>query len=210
MRSLEELSDALARERGWRLKEISSVLKLSKSPNLGAIEREFYCRGGAALFYTHWEGFVKRSAKYYLTFIAFQRRKLNEMADFLIVQFVQQRIGALSESGRVLEVANLLLRHPDGAPKLSYKKGVDTESNLSSTVFAKILQILGIPLTNFETKLHAIDGKILKLRHPIAHGDKGDVGVDELREIGDLVIELCGTLKDEIENAALQKTYLRQ
>ena len=151
MRSLEELSDALARERGWRLKEISSVLKLSRSHNLGAIEKEFYCRGGAALFYAHWEGYVKRAAKNYLAYIAFQRPKISEMADFLIVQFLQQRIGTLSEAGKVLEVANLMLRHPDGAPKLNFKKGVDTESNLSSTVLLKILLTLGIPSANFQT-----------------------------------------------------------
>lgn len=67
-RSLEELSDALSADRAWRLKEISSVLKLAQDPKLGVVEGEFYCRGGAALFYAHWEGFIKRAATTFLQY----------------------------------------------------------------------------------------------------------------------------------------------
>lgn len=207
MRSLEELSDALSADRGWRLKEISSVVKLAHSAK-GPVESAFYCRGGAALFYAHWEGYAKRAAQAYLTYIAYQRPALNEMADFLLVKVVQEKLPRSSERDAALKLAKLFLSHPNQKPKLSFKNAIDTESNLSSKVLIKILNQIGVPLTNFETRLNAIDTKLLAVRNPIAHGAKGEVGIDDLSAAGDLVIGLCGLLKDEIENAALHKSYL--
>lgn len=57
--------------------------------------------------------------------------------------------------------------------------------------------------------MKAIDSKFVSNRHPIAHGAKGDVDTEELLEIGNLVIELSAAFKDALENAAVQKSYLR-
>ena len=208
-RSIEELSDALSRDRVWRLKEISSVLKLAQVPKLGIVESEFYCRGGAALFYAHWEGFIKRAATTFLQYVAYQRPALQEMADFLLCSFVQERIADLAQRDRVLEVAGMLLRSSATKPKMNYKGVIDTESNLPSNVFRRILEQVGVPVDEFETRLRAIDSKILANRHPIAHGAKGDVDIETLVEIGTLVIELSAAFKDALENAAVQKSYLR-
>jgi hypothetical protein len=207
MRSLEELSDSLSADRGWRLKEISSVVKLAHSAK-SPVEAAFYCRGGAALFYAHWEGYAKRAAQAYLMYIAYQRPALNEMADFLLVKVVQEKLPKSSERQAALRLARLFLDNPTQKPKLSFKNAVDTESNLSSKVLVKILDQIGVPRTNFETRLNAIDAKLLAVRNPIAHGAKGEVEVTDLSEAGELVIALCGLLKDEIENAALRKSYL--
>lgn len=141
--------------------------------------------------------------------MAYQRPALQEMADFLLCSFVQQRISDLGQRERVLEVAEMLLRSPGTKPKVNYKGVIDTEANLSSTVFKRILDQVGVPLAAFETRLRAIDLKILANRHPIAHGAKGEVDTDTLIEIGDLVIELSAAFKDALENAAVQKSYLR-
>ena len=208
-RSLLELSDRLSQDRVWRLKEISSVLKLSKSASLGVVEREFCLRAGAALFYAHWEGFVKRAATAYLEYIALQRPRVDQMADFLLCLFVQDRISNLYDRARVLEVAQMLLRSAEAQPKVNYKSAIDTESNLSSKVFKKVLIQIGLSTSPFDTKMNAIDTKILNNRHPIAHGAKGEIDTEELEEIGALVIGLCESFKDEIENAAVGRAFLR-
>lgn len=207
-RSIIELEMRLSEHRAWRVKEISSVKKLAELKDRSVVEKEFFCRAGAALFYAHWEGFVKRACEEYLKYISYQKLEFDQMADFVATNIVYSKIknGNIREASE--SIVKLIFDDIKSKPYLDPKNLIDTESNLSSRVFTKTMKVVGIPISGFETKLKAIDS-ILGSRNPIAHGAKGDVDVQRLAEIGDLVIGLTGSLKDEIENAAQSKIYRR-
>lgn len=211
MRTAEELTDKLSEERIWRLKEITVVTNLASRRSLPVVEVEFYCRAGSALFYAHWEGFVKRAAVYYLKYVAFQRIKISEMSDFVICLFMRQSLGA----GATLLPAHLLrvsrqLKSDDGfRPKLNWKNIIETESNLSSDVLKRIMAQLGLDYSLFAAKAMMIDSVIVKHRNAIAHGEKGEVDLDMLHEIGFQVIGLITLFRDLIENAVITKAHMR-
>jgi hypothetical protein len=188
MRTAEELSDRLSEERIWRVKEITAVSSLASRRNLPLVETEFYCRAGSALFYAHWEGFVKRSATHYLKYVAFQRIKIAEMSDFVMCLFMRQSLGLVG---------------------VNWKNVIDTEFNLSSKALNRITAQLGLDYSLFATKAVIIDGLVVKHRNAIAHGEKGEVDLNMLNEIAEQVIGLITLFRDMIENAVITKAHMR-
>lgn len=207
-RSVIELEKRLSDHRAWRVKEISSVKKLAGLREKSTVETDFFCRAGAALFYAHWEGFVKRACEEYLKYVSYQKLEFQHMADFIASNILILKLNNDNSRECSDSIVKLIFQDMNSKPYLDYKKLIDTESNLSSKVFIKTLRTVGIPTTKFDTKLKAIDS-ILGSRNPIAHGAKGEVDVERLVEIGDLVIGLTGLLKDELESAAQSKAYRR-
>jgi hypothetical protein len=86
---------------------------------------------------------------------------------------------------------------------------IKTGSNLSSDVFRQILALLGIDYQSYELKEVLINEKLLAKRNQIAHGEFLDVDVDSYRELHQEVIGMMDLFKDQIENHAQQKLYLR-
>lgn len=211
MRTAEELSDRLSDERIWRVKEITAVSNLASRRNLSPVETEFYCRAGSALFYAHWEGFVKRSATHYLKYLSFQRVKIGEMSDFVMCLFMRQSLGSvgISTSAQLLKVSQQLQFQQQFRPKLNWKNVIETEFNLSSKVLNRIAGQLGLDYSLFATKAVIIDGLVLKHRNAIAHGEKGEVDLNMLNDIGEQVISLITLFRDLIENAVATKAHAR-
>ena len=211
MRTAEELTDKLSEERIWRVKEITAVSSLANRRNLSIVEVEFCCRAGSALFYAHWEGFVKRAALHYLKYVAFQRVKICEMSDFVMCLFMRQNLGAGTTllPVQLLRVSRQLQSDRDFRPKLNWKNIVETESNLSSGVLKRIMAQIGLDYSLFATKAMMIDGVIVKHRNAIAHGEKGEVDLDMLHEIGSQVTGLITLFRDLIENAVITKAHMR-
>lgn len=211
MRTAEELSDKLSEERIWRVKEITAVSSLAGRPNLPPVEAAFYCRAGSALFYAHWEGFVKRAATHYLKYVAFQRIKISEMSNFVLCLFMQQTLGAggVPSAAQLLKLSRILRLQPDMRPKISWKNIIQTESNLSSTVLRKIISQIGLDYSVFATRSAKIDALILYHRNAVVHGEKGEVTVDTLSEMRIEVIALITLFRDLIENAVATRAYIQ-
>lgn len=211
MHNAEELSDRLSEERIWRVKEITVVSGLAGRRNLSPVETEFYCRAGAALFYAHWEGFVKRAATHYLKYVAFQRIKIAEMSDFVMCLFMRQSLGTVgpSTSAQLLKISQQLQTHQEFRPKLNWKNVIETDSNLSSKVLSRISTQLGLDYSLFATKAIIIDSLVVKHRNAIAHGEKGEVDLNILGDIAEQVIGLITLFRDVIENAVITKAHLR-
>jgi len=209
MRTAEELTDKLSEERIWRVKEISTVSNLASRSRMSPVETDFYCRAGSALFYAHWEGFVKRAATHYLKYISYQRISLDEMADFVMCLYMRQNLGEANSSSpaQIIKVTQQLQDSARYNPKLNWKNVIDTQSNLSSNVLKKIMLQLGFDYSFYATRAAIIDGKIVKHRNAVAHGEKGEVDLAILQEIGFEVISLITLFKDLIENSVTLKSY---
>lgn len=90
---------------------------------------------------------------------------------------------------------------------LVLSNAIDTESNLSSTVFANIVQSIGIDISRYETRFNLIDESLLKRRNKIAHGEFLDVTAEEWRELADEIIMMLRHFKTDLENAASLESY---
>jgi len=86
---------------------------------------------------------------------------------------------------------------------------IDTESNLSSSVFENIALSIGIDPEPFKAKNNLIDESLLERRNTIAHGEYADLAPNDYRSLADEVIALMRDYKTAIENAAVQDKYLR-
>ena len=74
-----------------------------------------------------------------------------------------------------------------------------------------ILEQLGIPQNEFETKFNMIDQKLLKYRNAIAHGEKRpDKDIySVVNEIKDDIVELLDKFHEQIILAAENQKYLK-
>ncbi|GLJ00475.1 MAE_28990/MAE_18760 family HEPN-like nuclease [Sphingobium sp. BS19] len=208
MRTLDDLNARLSEERIWRIKECSLILDLAGRAGVRTAERDAYLRSGAVIIYSHWEGFIKRAATYYLRYLSYQQVPLENMAPFLLSLFLRQQIGDIGSSVKYEKIGRTLLTQPGFRPKLAYKNQIDTGSNLSSKIFQSICRKIGISDVNFLTDMHLIDDPLLKNRNAIAHGERMiDLDLATLSITKELVISFISMFKDEIENAATGRIY---
>jgi len=80
-------------------------------------------------------------------------------------------VAATNDASRHIDFSQFLVSGLDGRSKIDWKNAVDTESNLSSTVFRNIVTQLGFDyLSKYETKQRLLDS-LLKKRNEAAHGE---------------------------------------
>lgn len=89
------------------------------------------------------------------------------------------------------------------------KDVISTASNLSSEIFKEITHILGIDFSPYSTKSVLIDTKLLKKRNEIAHGEYSITDRKGYIELHLEIISMLDIFRNQIENAAINKDYLR-
>jgi hypothetical protein len=205
IRTIDQLQSKIDDERVWRIKEIAALssqcfLQATSVSASRALRRSFI-----PIAYAHWEGFVKKSAHYYLEFVAMQGLPLKQLSSpFMSMYLVQKCSSSLSHKGSysLMEVCETLLAEGNGPVRLIYNDIISTESNLNSEVLENICETLGLDYGNFELKKLFIDVGLVKKRNKIAHGELQDIEEGELDDIKVQVVNLIDLFKTEIENAA--------
>jgi hypothetical protein len=211
IRTTEELIDAIATDLSWRRKELTDIRYLLQQASGNRSRQDLMTRAGIALLYSHWEGFVKAAAKAYLEFVAMQRCKNSELARCMLALTIRTRLNAASASKKIsthLELVDFFRSSMRQRSVLPYKSAINTESNLSSTVFFEILSTLGFDTEDYESKAHMIDNHLLAKRNQIAHGSVLDVSVDDFLRIFEGITALMNGFRNQVENAAVSKQYL--
>ncbi|QEN06825.1 hypothetical protein EXM22_02010 [Oceanispirochaeta crateris] len=208
---IEKFEDSLVKDLAWRKKELQ-ILKMA----IIDTENIIYIKSYLLLLYSHWEGFVKKSALSYLNFINSRKIKLHKLNDNFLYLKIKKDINDCSLSLNNPSIGNelKLIRKIDKAKNEIFKikisnndklKFIDTESNLSSSVFEKILNILGIEIpvdfseliidkTNsyrYKARIHLIDF-LLQERNSIAHGDV--ILEDDINDILDRSVKIVELL----------------
>jgi HEPN superfamily RiboL-PSP-like protein len=209
IRTVAQLQEALDAEMGWRIKEISAFKLASKTEEGG---RRVFVRAGVALVYAHWEGFIKAASEAYLDFVDNQGHMYRELKSCFAVFGLKGKLALLSDSRQAkpnIEAFDFVLAELDKPARMRISSAIDTESNLTSKVFANIATSLDIATTGYETKFNLIDESLVRRRNKVAHGDYLDLGAADFRSLADEILQMMRDYKTDLQNAASMAAYRR-
>ncbi|MCU8061705.1 hypothetical protein L5L91_13260 [Shewanella sp. SM55] len=210
IKTVQHLSAALNDEISWRSREIIE-LRMQASMK-GNVAHKTILRAGVAILYSHWEGFIKSSTEILLEYISNQKLKNDELSDVYIVQSFKSHLSTLADtksSVAAIESLRFIVNNMKKNSNISYKNYVNTESNLSSEVFDRIAKSVGIDVKKYMHLYPFIDESIVNKRNYIAHGEFMDVNFDDYIRISDRVFDLIRSYKDDIENVAILKSFIK-
>ncbi len=208
LQTLTKLQDQLDKEFSWRIKEIAdlkSAVKSNRSTSASTL-----IRAGVPLLYAHWEGFVKKSVEAYINFVSCQKLKLSELSSNFVTLGVKNQLQTITSSRKTkanIEIVEFFRSGMLSSSPLRLSAGVNTCSNLSSTVFENIAETVGINCSNYEARYKFIDSSLLERRNNIAHGEFLELDVESFRNLADEVIVLLRIVKNDIQNLASLGNY---
>jgi hypothetical protein len=209
IRTLNQLQETLDTEMSWRIKEISDFKFATKERSVTSLT---FIRAGVALVYAHWEGFIKAASENYLNFVDNQGHIYRDLKTCFAVFGLKGRLASLSDSRKAkpnIEVLDFVLAQMDKPAKMNMSSAIDTESNLTSKVFANIAASLDISISPYETKFKLIDESLVSRRNKIAHGEYFDLRQADFIVLADEVLQMMRIYKTDIENAASSQSYKR-
>jgi hypothetical protein len=212
VRTIEDLSDFLADDLAWRKKELAALRALVENNALKESRRNALLRCGVTMLYAHWEGFIKASGSAYLQFVSMQRLLYSELSPNFVAVGIRQLLHSASTSKKSRDhnaLVNFFLTRMSERSSISYKTVVDTESNLSSTIFRDVVEKLGLDYTPYEAKGKLIDEKLLNSRNTIAHGTYLQTDLSGYIVLQDEVLGIMEEFRNQIENSAITKSYRR-
>ncbi|MGE8143132.1 MAE_28990/MAE_18760 family HEPN-like nuclease [Novosphingobium sp. NPDC080210] len=210
IRTLSEFQDALDKEMAWRVKEIADLN--SAVTTAPSATQNTMIRAGIALTYAHWEGFIKNSSEHYLAFISGKRVPLEDLKDSFVAISIRAQIEKAVESQRFdqnIKVVDILRNQMRERFNFTLSSSIDTQSNLSSSVFKNIVGYLDLKPDFYEPKFNFIDESLLKRRNKVAHGEYLDVDKKQWKNISREVLNLLRAYKTDLENSASLSSFMK-
>lgn len=211
LKTAEQLSDRLSRDLAWRKKELSEVKSLIETKSFSDSKHKALVRSGICLLYAHWEGFIKLAANSYLEYVRVQKLRYEELSSNFLALAMKEKLKEAKETNKpslYIPVCDFFLDELNQRCLLP-KEAISTASNLSSEIFQEITRTLGINFSTYSTKSVLIDTKLLKTRNEIAHGEYSIFDQGEYVELHTEVIAMLDLFRTDIENAAINKDYIR-
>ncbi len=211
LRTLTALVDYLDKEFAWRIKEIAD-LKIAVE-GTGPPRQRTLIRASVPLLYAHWEGFVKTACSGYASFVVSQGFRLDELSSCFIALSAKKHVAGLVESRKArvaTEVVDFFMKGLGERAKWNSTGVARTRANLGSAVFEDIAVSIGLDPTRYESRYKLIDESLLRRRNEIAHGEYLDLEAKDYRSLADETLVLLRWFKTDIENGAVQGSYLRE
>jgi hypothetical protein len=206
VRTLTELQDKLDQDIQWRKKEIIDF-KFIIENNRNSTRVAPLVRGGIALSYAHWEGFVKMASSIFISFISTKKIPLENMKmNFIALSYIK-RLNKGNGIEECIKLIDEIMNNGQKACKINDKDVIDTKSNLKFNVLKDILISLGLDETFFLAKENFIDKKLVEPRNDIAHGTYRDIIYEDFIIVYENVIPLMEYYKTLVENNASQGNY---
>lgn len=208
IRSLTDLQDRLDKGLSWRLKEVSYVKGSARTATSYA--QAALIRAGVPLIYAHWEGFIKEASEAYLTYVSSQNLVYGDLASCFVVFGAKKHVMSIVESRKSainIEVVEFFRKSTATQANLALSNAVNTESNLSSTVFENIALSLGVALGQYTPYANLIDKVLLDRRNKIAHGEYLDIDWPAFENLIEEVLKLLRMYKTDIENLASTQAF---
>lgn len=204
-----QMFELLDNDFSWRLKEIADIK--SSIPSASGTKEKVLIRAGVALLYAHWEGFIKTSSEYYLSFVSNRRLKYEQLKTCFIVFGIKKELNFIVESKKHeknIKILEFIQNELSNRANFTYEGAINADSNLKSSVFETIATSIGINPTNYETKYNLIDESLLGRRNRIAHGEYLDISVNEFITLSNEVLSIMRNYKTDIENSIQLRLYI--
>jgi len=207
VRTLLHLQDAMDHELAWRIKEIGTFRVESAK---GGQRSNAFTRAGVALLYAHWEGFVKRAAELYLEYVSNRGLKYEDLTTCFVIFGLKGKLNTLVSSRKSIpniQAMDFIRGSLSDLATLKMAGAVNTESNLSSSVFENIANSIGISVVPYETKFNLIDSSLVDRRNKIAHGEFIDLKSSDFGLLVEEILDLIRLFKNDLINAAATEAY---
>lgn len=209
-RTESDLSAQLDADFTSRLRELSDLKRAIRDADPNA--QQVLLKALVAISYAHWEGHVKFAASKFFEYVALRRLPYTSLRQQFYVNSFLVRLGAFVANRPSLKSRCDLITEAlnPGTATFSqvHQDLVNTGSNLKFEVLQNICLVCGIDPAIFEPYETFIDVVLLRRRNSIAHGDDSVVGVHEVDELIDGVVELMRLFRNEVENKVYTKAYL--
>lgn len=172
----------------------------------------WFTRAAVVLAYAHWEGFIKESGVKYLKFLNAQQVVAGALKLELQAAFVASHFKRAQGSTKTSFLGDLL-GQMDACRRdvfsVNPKKVIDTESNLSSTVFKELVRGIGLDyLDSYAAREAFVDSKIVYGRNSVAHGDLVSFTAEEALDRIDGVVHLLDCFANQLILAARDQAFL--
>ena len=198
-------------EIAWRKKElinIKSVLSL-ESETTG---KNIYSRVCILLLYAHWEGFIRRSVKYYLKYINSQGLRLKDLKNKLIALDLKGE-GLIEINSKSMlkfyKMTEFISNIEEKSVKLPDDDAIEEPAIMGTALLKEIIFTLDLDYTPFSLLEKKLDGSLIKKRNNIAHGKRDDIDIDDLSDLLTKVIKLLDNFKDQLINSISSELYRR-
>lgn len=199
IRTKSELQDCIDDEYTWRFHEIASMkteIQSMKSSN----KRLFpMIRSLVMLSYSHWEGFVKHTARYFLDYLSRLGLDQSQTHPALVASSLSY---ALNNKGRVDSncLIHGILTNKHYKPHYQIEAMVDTKSNLNYDVLEIISNNIGIDISSLSLEKVRLDEIILGRRNKMAHGEKDSLDMAYGIEVADATLYMMNEFKNLLQN----------
>lgn len=214
IRSKEELVKFLDEDISWRKKELTllrSMIEVKETKKTS--NNRYHARALLVNIYAHWEGFIKNASLSYLTYLCKIGIGVETMKHSFYCLYLYELIKKDNKDGfqelKLFFDKVIGTQSPGNFRLPNLESAIDVESNLSFKVFAKIANGLDLDTTFFDSKSVLIDVRLLAPRNKIVHGENHEVDLSGVLDLHRIIIELLDAYKTLIENAVLNKTYLK-
>jgi hypothetical protein len=209
IRTLDQLEAYLTEELKWRLHELTQWEAVAK--RVRSHEKSAIVRGGTALLYAHWEGYVKSATRAYLEFVSRKGLKIAELRPELAAIALRGVLGKGEASKSSQEHTSIVEVIRNGfalSADLPYDSAtIRTFSNLNFDRFADIMHSVGCDAGRHELNRFLIDNRLLRHRNDIAHGRAEYVELDDWLTIKERVVIMLTDVRTQLSNAAATASY---
>lgn len=212
IRSLDQLEAALTADLKWRTAELFVWETVAKAAR--PTQRPALLRGGLALVYAHWEGYVKTAGGNYLEYVSRKGLKLGELRPELAAVALRTKIVTLAAEKNPephTELVQIIREEASTSATLPYgSTTIRTRANLNYKTFASIMHSLGCDANRHAALAVQIDQRLLGGRNEVAHGREEYVSFDDWMELRNGVEAVLKDVRVQLSNAAATGAYKRR
>ncbi|MEU6159778.1 MAE_28990/MAE_18760 family HEPN-like nuclease [Streptomyces sp. NPDC047130] len=209
---LQKFGEKVQKDLAHRKLELSRLTVAIQTPFTDQSQKKLMCRATVVFTYAHWEGFVKSASAFYIRHINGQRIPVHNLRNCFQAAYVASHFKRAQNSSKISfleEVLTSIDADRNGIFSIAPDKYIDTESNLSSTVFKSLVTGLGLPyLGAYSTRQAFIDEKLVCGRNQVAHGELTVFTETDAAERLSSVRDLLDLYANQLLDAARDKTYL--
>ena len=203
------LSDELTREFTWRLREIHRLR--TAIADAEELCQESVTRAAFVLLYAHWEGFVKRSAELFLTYLARMNKPVSKLHDGAMIVCLRKEILHVMtyKNGSNRQIKAMIDAVSSGAAKKLSRRHAEQpirSANMNFDEFADVCMVFGIEPVEFDEHRDLIHRILVNRRHQIAHGANLRVDYGDFLSTSDNVIAVMRMLRNKVENSFMDIT----